>query len=302
MAHYTKDWRVPTMLVTPSLILVGLIVVFPIAFTVYISLTNMNIYHWNNFELQGFQNYIRAFSTLDGGFIEAFLRTVLWTLINLILQYFIALGVGLMLNTPRLRFQGLYRTIFMIPWAVPGYISALIWRNGLFNFRYGLLNKILVRLGLEPIQWLSQDFNAFIAVLIVNLWLALPFMILVVLGGLQSIDKEYYESAQIDGANLLTQIQHITVPLLRPVLVPAMTITAFVTFKQFDIVYLMTQQMGSKTGADIHMVITYAFENAFVTNNYGFSSALSVIIFVMIILMTVGSEVVQRRFKTGGEV
>lgn len=276
----------PYLCVTPSLALVGFIVVFPIAFTIYISFTNMNIYHWLTYRLIGFDNYVRALTRLDAGFLTALGRTVVWTVVNLALQFVIALAVALMLNTTGLRGRGAYKTVMMIPWAVPGYISALIWRNGMFHHEYGLVNRLLTSVGLGRVEWLSRDGSAFVAILIVNLWLALPYMILVISGGLQSIDKDYYDAAEIDGAGLFTRIRRITVPLLAPVLVPAVTITGFVTFKQFDIVYLMTQQTGSKTGADVHMVITYAFEKAFVTNNYGYSSALSVIIFMIILAFT----------------
>lgn len=274
----------------PSLLLILLIVVFPIAYTVYISFTNMNIYHWTDYTFNHASSYIKALTVVDEGFLGALARTIVWTVINIVLQVFLALAFALMLNVENLKFKRLYKTILMISWAMPGYISALIWKYGMYHNDYGLLNKIITSFGFKGVEWLNSDAMAFISCLLVNLWLALPFMILMVYGGLQSIDKAYYEIGEIEGANLLTRIRKITLPLLKPVLMPAVVMTAFVTFKQFDIVYLMTQQSGSKSGANIHMVITYAFEKAFVTNNYGYSSALSVIIFAIIVLLTVGSQ------------
>jgi arabinogalactan oligomer/maltooligosaccharide transport system permease protein len=259
----------------------------------------MNIYHWTNFTFNNGQNYIRALTVVDEGFIGALVRTFLWTLVNLILQFVIALVLALMLNVEGLKFKGLYKTILMISWAMPGYISALIWKYGMFHNDFGLLNQLLHMAGLKGVEWLNSDFMAFVSCLIVNLWLALPFMILMIYGGLQSIDHVYYEIAQIEGAKLMIKTARITLPLLKPVLIPAIAMTTFVTFKQFDIVYLMTQQTGSKTGANIHTVITYAYEKAFVTNNYGYSSALSVIIFAIIVAFTVLN---QRYLKSGGEV
>lgn len=288
----------PYYYISLSWILILLIVAFPIFYTVYISLTNMNIYHWTNYTFNGGENYIRALTRLEEGFISAFFRTILWTVVNIVLQVVLALAVALMLNVDNLKYKGIYKTLLMVPWAVPGYISALIWKNGMFHNDYGMLNQILRGIGFSGVDWLNSDTMAFLSCLIVNLWLALPFMILMVYGGLQSIDKTYYEIASMEGAGVMTRILKITVPLLKPVLTPAVTITTFVTFKQFDIVYLMTQQTGAKTGADIHMVITYAFEKAFVTNNYGYSSALSVIIFLIIILLTV---VNQKYLKESGE-
>ncbi len=274
----------------PSLLLILLIVVFPIAYTVYISFTNMNIYHWTDYTFNHASNYIKALTVVDEGFLGALARTIVWTVINIVLQVSLALAFALMLNVENLKFKRLYKTILMISWAMPGYISALIWKYGMYHNDYGLLNKIITSFGFKGVEWLNGDAMAFISCLLVNLWLALPFMILMVYGGLQSIDKAYYEIGEIEGANLLTKIRKITLPLLKPVLMPAVVMTTFVTFKQFDIVYLMTQQSGSKSGANIHMVITYAFEKAFVTNNYGYSSALSVIIFAIIVLLTVGSQ------------
>lgn len=299
MKHRLNQGMRPLAYTSPSSFMILLIVVFPILYTVYISFTNMNIYHWTNYTFNNGQNYIRALTVMDEGFISALARTFLWTAVNLVLQFVIALTLALMLNVDGLKFKGLYKTILMISWAMPGYISALIWKYGMFHNDFGLLNQLLRLAGMKGIEWLNSDFMAFISVLIVNLWLALPFMILMIYGGLQSIDHVYYEIAQIEGAKLLTRIGRIILPMIKPVLVPALAMTAFVTFKQFDIVYLMTQQTGSKTGANIHMVITYAYEKAFVTNNYGYSSALSVIIFIIIVAFTVLN---QRYLKSGREV
>ena len=119
--------------------------------------------------------------------------------------------------------------------------------------------------------------------MILNLWMALPFMIMTFDGALQSIDRSYYESAKMDGAGFWVSTLKITVPGVRPVMAPAVIMTTFTTFKQFDIIYLLTQQKGSLSGATLQTVITYAHQNAFVSNNYGLSAAVSMIIFVLII-------------------
>ena len=182
----------------PSLILIGLMVVFPILYTGYISLTNMNVYHWFDFTIVGLDNYIRALFVFDSGFLSALLATILWTAVNM----------------------------------------------------------------------------------------ALPFMIMIMDGALQSIDRSYYESARLDGAGALAQARFITIPAMKPIIAPAVIITVFTTFKQFDVVYLLTQQAGAKTGSGFHTILTYAYENAFITNNYGYSSAISIIIFVLLIVFS----------------
>ena len=276
----------PWLFTGPSLLVIAALVVFPILFTVWLSFTNLGIFTWQNPAFAGLKNYERILGNLDSGFFGALGFTLAWTALNLAIQFVLALAVALLLNVPGLRGAGIYKTIIILPWAVPSYISALVWRNGMFNEDYGLLNRVLASLGAGPVPWLSTDGWAFLSLLAVNLWLALPFLILVILGGLQSIDKDYYDSAKIDGAGWWAQIRTITIPLLGPVLAPAMLMTAFVTFKQFDLVYLMLQQTGSRTGASIHTVITYAYEKAFVTNNYGLSAALSVVIFAIMVVLT----------------
>ena len=106
-------------------------------------------------------------------------------------------------------------------------------------------------------------------------------------GALQSIDHSFYESALLDGANWFERTCYITIPMIRPIIGPSVIITIFTTFKQFDVVYLLTQQVGAKTGADLQTIMTYAYENAFVTNNYGYSSAVSILIFIMLLIFTV---------------
>ncbi len=268
---------------TPSLILILLIVIFPIIYTGYISLTNMNVYHWNNYELIGLENYKDALLVFDNGFIAAFGVTFLWTIVNMVLQLIIAFIMASLLNIKRLRLRNVYKTLLIFPWAMPGYVSILLWKTGMYNSQFGLLNQWLQKLGLEPVRWLNSNVMAFISCTVVNLWLALPFMITIIDGALQSLDKSYYESALLDGATWLERTRYITIPMIKPIIAPSVIITTFTTFKQFDVIYLLTQQVGSKTGANVHTILTYAYEKAFITNNYGYSSAVSMIIFVVLI-------------------
>lgn len=268
---------------TPSLILILLIVIFPIIYTGYISLTNMNVYHWNNYELIGLENYKDALLVFDNGFIAAFGVTFLWTIVNMVLQLIIAFIMASLLNIKRLRLRNVYKTLLIFPWAMPGYVSILLWKTGMYNSQFGLLNQWLQKLGLEPVRWLNSNVMAFISCTVVNLWLALPFMITIIDGALQSLDKSYYESALLDGAIWLERTRYITIPMIKPIIAPSVIITTFTTFKQFDVIYLLTQQVGSKTGANVHTILTYAYEKAFITNNYGYSSAVSMIIFVVLI-------------------
>ncbi len=278
-----------------SLLLILVVVVFPILYTAYISLTNMNLYHWFNFDFVGLENYKEALFVFDSGFLAALLRTVLWTALNMALQLTIAFGVASLLNSPNLKGKGIYKTILMFPWAMPGYVSILLWKTGMFNSTFGLLNQWMQKLGLGMVRWLANDVSAFLCCTAVNLWLALPFMIMIIDGALQSVDRSLYETALLNGATRLQKTAYITVPLIKPVIGPAVIITVFTTFKQFDVVYLLTQQAGSPSGANIHTILTYAYENAFITSNYGYSSAVSIIIFLLMIAFTVLTNKEMRR-------
>jgi arabinogalactan oligomer/maltooligosaccharide transport system permease protein len=239
------------------------------------------MYHWANPSFIGIDNFIKIFSSLDGGFIEVILRTIVWTALNMIIHVGLALVLALLLNMEKLRFKGFYRTMLILPWAVPGYISTLVWR-GMFNYDFGAINQILKSIGLSGVEWLSNPRTAMIACIIVNVWLATPFMMIVCLGALQSIDRSYYEVAELDGASIFQNFRYITFPLMKPAVLPAIIITLFVTFKQFDVVYLLTRGMAGKTD----LVITYAYNKAFTDYNYGYSAAFSFIIFVILLLIT----------------
>lgn len=269
-----------------AIVLIGAIIVFPILYTGYISLTNMNLFHWDSYEFIGLSNYARALFKVDSGFLIAILTTLLWTALNMVLQVVIAFFLALGLNAPGLTLKNVYKTLLMFPWAMPAYVSILLWKVGIYNTEFGLANKVLVALGFEKMNYLSENIPAFLSCMVLNLWMALPFMIMMFDGALQSIDKSYYESARMDGAGFFKQTLHITIPAVRPIMAPAVIMTTFTTFKQFDIIYLLTQQKGALTGATLQTILTYAHQNAFVSNNYGLSSAVSMIIFVLIIIIS----------------
>ena len=280
----------------PSLLLILLIVVFPILYTGYISFTNMNVYHWFNFDFIGLENYKDALFVFDSGFLSALLVTILWTVVNMVLQLVIAFVLASLLNIQDFKFRRVYKTLLMFPWAMPGYVSILLWKTGMFNSQFGLLNQWMEKLGLEAQRWLANDVSAFICCTVVNLWLALPFMIMIMDGALQAVDKSCYESAILDGANWMQRTVYLTIPSIKPIIAPAVIITVFTTFKQFDVIYLLTQQAGAKTGSNLHTILTYAYENAFITNNYGYSTAVSIIIFIVLIVF---SLLTRQRAKEG---
>lgn len=206
--------------------------------------------------------------------------TVMWTALNVFFHVSIGLGLALILREPTLRFKGVYRVLLIIPWAVPNYITALIWR-GMFNAEYGLINHGLAVFGIEKIEWFSQPLTAFAANLVTNTWLGFPFMMVVALGALQSIPRDLYEAADVDGADEWQKFKLITIPLLRPALLPAIILGSVWTFNMFNIIYLVSQ---GRPNNSTDILIVEAYRVAFEQERYGYAAAYSVLIFVLLLL------------------
>jgi len=177
------------------------------------------------------------------------------------------------------------RTLLIIPWALPQYIAALTWR-GMFNQEYGSINLILNKFfNMSPIQWLSQPVEAFSACIITNIWLGFPFMMVVALGGLQSIPKEMYEASQVDGASRWQQLKNITLPMIKPVMIPAVILGTIWTFNNINVVWLVSN--GGEPSDLTHILVSYVYKAAFNLYRYGYAAALSMIIFLILSIFTV---------------
>ena len=166
--------------------------------------------------------------------------TILWTASNVALHLTIGLGLALLLREARGPMTAVYRVLLVLPWAIPNYITALTWK-GLFNKEFGAVNAALGLLGVAPVDWLGSTFlPAFTANLVTNTWLGFPFMMVVALGALQSIPAELYEAARVDGAGAWARFRHVTLPLLKPALFPAVVLGSIWTFNMFNVIYLVS--------------------------------------------------------------
>ncbi|MDP8257789.1 MAG: extracellular solute-binding protein [Candidatus Alcyoniella australis] len=212
--------------------------------------------------------------------------TVLWTAANVALHVSIGLGLALLLRDPLLKLRGVYRVLLIIPWAVPNYITALMWK-GMFHKQFGAINGILSHFGWEP-SWFSHFWTAFAANLCTNTWLGFPFMMVVCLGALESIPRDLEEAAEVDGATKLTRFRHITMPLLRPALVPAIVLGSVWTFNMFNIIYLVSG--GEPDGAS-EILITEAYRWAFDRQvQYGYAAAYATLIFLALLCYGAGTR------------
>jgi len=273
----------------PAAIVLLAVVAYPFLFNVYVSLTNWNMYHFRDPQMKGFMHYARIFTEPD--FYHIFGKTIAWTVINLVFHFTLGLGAALLLNR-KLPGRNLYRALLILPWAVPQYISALTWR-GMFNVEYGAVNQLLTGIGLHPVAWFASEPAAFWAAVITNIWLGFPFIMVIALGGLQSIPQELYEAARIDGAGPVRRFFNITLPMLKPVLLPALVLGTIWTFNNLNVIWLVTDQ--GLPADKSHILVTYVYKAAFFYYRYGYAAAFSVFIFLVLMLIVRGYDRVSRQ-------
>lgn len=279
MAAVTKHGninRLAYLFLLPAFLMLGLVVIYPFVYNVIISFSNMNLTHFRDWKLSGPGNYLQVLS--EDNFWYYFFKTVLWTVLNLVFHVGIGVFLALILNKD-IKGKTIYRTLLILPWAVPQYITALTWR-GMFNSEYGAVNLVLEELFGVQVAWLSTEWGAFAACLITNIWLGFPFMMVIALGGLQSIPDDLYEAADIDGATSWQKFRNITMPMLRPVMVPAITLGVIWTFNNFNVVWLVSN--GGEPSETTHILVSWVYRAAFFYYRMGYAAAFSMIIFLIL--------------------
>ena len=281
---------------TPAMLGMLVLVFFPFFYGIALSFTGSTLYNTDKpiteiwVGLRNYADIVGDFSIIrktDQGmifnyrnFYYTFLFTVLWTVSNVTIGVVVGLILALILNTKGLALRPLYRVLLIFPWAMPNYITALIWR-GMFHQQFGVINQVILMFGGEPVSWFEKPFTSFLTALATNGWLSFPFMMVVSLGALQSIPTDLYEAARVDGATKWQQFKSITLPSLRPALVPAIILSVVWTFNMFNIVFLVTQ--GEPAGST-EILITQAYKIAFQQYRYGYAAAYSTIIFLILLI------------------
>ncbi len=265
------------------LILIG-VVVYPFFYNVVLSFSNMNLRHLKDWELVGMRQYIKVFTEpTQPNFYVVFLKTVIWTTVNIFFHVVIGVFLALLLNR-NIKGKSVYRTFLILPWAIPQYIVALTWR-GMFNYEYGSINLVLTKyLNLPAVEWLKSPTEAFLACILTNVWLGFPFMMVVALGALQSIPQELYEAADIDGASWFHKLKNITLPLIRPVMIPAITLGIVWTFNNLNIGWLVSNT--GEPSDQTHILVSFVYKAAFNLYRYGYAAALSMVIFVILLVLS----------------
>jgi len=270
------------MLIAPALVGLALLVVVPIGYEVRLAFSNMSLRRFRNpsFGLPYGWNNLKSIFTepvlKQTMFLPLFLRTLAWTAVQVTFHVVLGLFLAILLNR-KLVLKNLYKILLIIPWAIPQVISCLTWR-GEFHYEYGFVNILLKAVGLGAVQWKSSPVWNWIAMNIVNIWLGVPFMMVIALGALQSISKEYYEAAMIDGATGWRRLRSVTLPLAQPILTPAIILGVIWTFNNFNVPFFINEQ--ELETSDI--LVTALFRAAFEYNLYGFAAAFAIVIFLIL--------------------
>jgi arabinogalactan oligomer/maltooligosaccharide transport system permease protein len=301
--------RTAWLYLAPAFIIMAVITFYPLFYQVWMSLTDYGIRNLRfdaplpNFV--GVQNYAQIFSgelpvaIANFNFWNVLAFNLIWTFINVPFHVIIGVLIAVLLNVKGLWFKRFYRAIYILPIVLPSLVIAVVWRN-MFDSQYGAINQFLSPItqifGGDPVtvRWLEQVDAvikigpvplplSFFALLICNIWLGWPFMCIVATGALQSIPGDLYEAASIDGANSRQSFFNITVPLLRPAMVPAAVYGIVATFNLFNLIYLMS---GGGPLRQTEILVTTAYRLVNEQRLYGIAAAFSVIIFFVLLILT----------------
>ena len=272
--------RLAYLYTMPALVVMGMVVIYPFIYNIVLSFSNMNLTHFKDWRISGIGNYIGVFK--ETTFWYFLFKTILWTVVNVFFHVTLGIFLALILNKD-IKGKSYFRTLLILPWAVPQYITALTWR-GMFNSEYGAISLTLDRLLGVQIPWLTTEWGAFAACVITNVWLGFPFMMIVALGGLQSIPDELYEAAEIDGASWFHKLKNITIPLIKPVMIPAITLGIIWTFNNFNIVWLVSN--GGEPADKTHILVSWIYKSGFRYFRMGYAAAFSMIIFLILLIFS----------------
>jgi ABC-type sugar transport system permease subunit len=278
----TRELRFAALLLIPSVIVVFGIVIYPILRTVYTSFYDVNSPFPGTYPFAGLDNYTHALGNPD--FWSAVRRTVYFTVVSTGLELVFGLGIAMLLNAP-LRARWLFRSIVVLPWALPTIVNGALWRY-IFNAQYGVLNAILTQIGLQDNYhaWLNSQTFALNAVIFADVWKNTSLVAFILLAGLTTIPRELYEAARVDGVSAWQAFLRITLPMLKPAIVVVLVLRTIEAFKVFDIIYVMTRG-GPANGTQ--SVALYTYQQAFSNELFGYGAALACLIVVFIAVFAV---------------
>ncbi len=291
--------------VAHAVIVVSVLVIVPLVIGATTSLFAGNDENRRYVGLANFINILTARGgplLASGSFYLVLLVTLLWTVANIVFHVGIGAALALLLSRPTLRFRAAYRVLLIIPWAVPSYVTALMWKE-MFHRQFGAVTGLIFGINrlfgasLEPIAWFSRFSTAFSANLVTNIWLGFPFMMVVTMGALTGVPDDVLEAARVDGATRWQRLRLVTLPIIRPTLAPAVTLGAIWTFNMFNVVFLVS---GGAPDGTTDILVSEAYRWAFTRENqYGYAAAYAVLIFLMLFVTTRTRTVKKKAVEIG---
>ncbi|HRY24582.1 MAG: sugar ABC transporter permease [Geminicoccaceae bacterium] len=274
-----RDRRFGQLMAAPGLAALLLVIVFPILFTLYTSAFDFTLINPRHDTFVGFAHYARAFGLAEFG--NALLVTLWFVVAVVVLEFAVGFLVALMLNAVE-RGKAVYYAILLCPLLINPVVVGLIWRMFLHP-ELGIANYVLGLVGLGPVNWLGDPRNAFWTLVVVDIWHQVSFMIVLLLAGLASLPKEPYEAARMEGAGTLACFWHVTLPLMRPVILVTLLIRLIFAVRTYDLVYIMTR---GGPGQATDLVSYFIYRQAFVGLNIGQASALAVLLLLIVLVLT----------------
>jgi len=281
MEKFGKEEKIAYLCIFPSLLIIFLIIFFPVIKTFISAFFEMDLYG-NFLNFAGFENFKRLFK--EDIFVRVLLNTFYWTIGMVTITVAISLFLALALNQ---KFPGrkFTRVVLIFPWAASVMISALLWK-WLLNSDYGMLNRLLRDFHIikQNIHWLADPKTSFPAMIFVGVLVSIPFTTITLLAGLQSIPDELFEAARVDGATKAKIIFKITLPLLKDVFFIVTTLNVIYIFNSFPIVWVITR---GNPANQTDIIITYLYKKAFLYQDFGIASAISIIIFFILLIFSI---------------
>ncbi len=272
MADQAFGW----LMLSPAVVFLLCVAIYPILRILWLSFCTQNLGTHLHPQFAGGLNYLRALN--DGHYWQAARTTVLLTVIAVGMEFLLGLGLALLLHA-KFRGRSVARASALIPWALPTAVLALAWA-WIFNDQFGVFNDLLLRLGLisRPVAWLGSGPTALFAVIFADVWKTTPFIMIILLAGLQNIPDDLYEAAQIDGARGWQRFRLITLPLLMPAILLALLFRALQSVGIFDLVYVMT---GGGPGGATETVAVYIYNTFLRYLDFGYGAAIIVVTFCL---------------------
>jgi len=272
----------PWLLLAPALAATALLVLAPVAETLWLSLHDVILFRPRVRPFVGLANYAAVFA--DPLFWESLWHSLMWVVAAVSLQFALGFATALLLNRS-FAWRGVARALVIVPWALPSVIIGLIW-TWMLDFNLGVLNEIGVRLGLldGPVAWLARPDTAMAAVILAVVWQGFPFFAITLLAGLQAIPREHYEAASIDGAGIFASFVHVTLPGLAKVIATALLLRMIWVSNSLDLILVMT---GGGPGTSTHTLPLYAFLKAWTGADYGYGSALAVVLTILLLSVVI---------------